>query len=488
MPDLALMGLMISLFLGNLLLSLPGLVGLSIFSIAATALIFWMVPEHVPNIEFVLVIVIFNTVAAILVVVSRWLHHQIEQDRLLTLQKSEERFRQLAENIQEVFWIAGPGEANIQYISPTFEQVWGRPVSFIYENPDGFLQSIHPEDREELVKPMLAQQDLGERTATEYRIVRPDGAIRRIWDRSFPLKDESGQVYRVIGIAEDITERKQMERELRDNEELLFAVADNFPRAFVSVINSDLVVGFASGQEFKRSQLDPQDYIGRRVPDLFEHYGEEVLEMVLKAYRQALAGQDQFFELFIDEQHLAYAAVPLPNERGEIHQILVVTQNITERKQAEEELRESQRRLHEAQKHGRIGSWELDLVKNQFHVSEVFRDFHGMGKHTYDFEMLKDLMVHPDDAAYVNQAVDKAIAGQLYEITHRIYREDNREVRGVHARGSLVRDESGKPLRLVGSSQDILNLRRQKRPFSSIAITWKSWSTSAPPNCARWST
>lgn len=133
MPDLALMGLMISLFLGNLLLSLPGLVGLSIFSIAATALIFWMVPEHVPNIEFVLVIVIFNTVAAILVVVSRWLHHQIEQDRLLTLQKSEERFRQLAENIQEVFWIAGPGEANIQYISPTFEQVWGRPVSFMVQ-------------------------------------------------------------------------------------------------------------------------------------------------------------------------------------------------------------------------------------------------------------------------------------------------------------------------------------------------------------------
>ncbi|MCB9099816.1 MAG: PAS domain S-box protein [Anaerolineales bacterium] len=345
-PELPLMGLMISLFVGNLLLSLTGLIALGVFNVAATLIVVWLVPENFPHSNFIPAIVVFNAVAAILVIISRCMHQQNERDRLTTLRESEERFRQLAENIEEVFWVITPGVTTIEYVSPTIEQVWGRPANEFYENADTFLQSIHPDDREAVIKPRLKQQARGESTLHEYRIVRPDGTTRWIWDRGFPIKDERGQVYRVMGIAEDITERKQAERQLRDNEKLLRAVADQFPRTYLSVINADLTIDFTSGQEFKRRQLDPKMFIGLHVQDVFGVYGdEESLETIMTAYRRTFAGQEQYFELSLGEIHLSFETKPLVNEQGEIPQILVVVQNITERKQAETALRQSEERF-----------------------------------------------------------------------------------------------------------------------------------------------
>ncbi|MCB0164661.1 MAG: PAS domain S-box protein [Anaerolineae bacterium] len=345
-PELPLMGLMISLVIGNLLLTIPGLVALGVFNIAATIIVVWLVPENFPHINLVPAIILFNTIAAILAIVSRCMYQNIERDRLAMLRESEERFRELAENIKEVFWVITPGVETIEYVSPTIEQVWGHPASEFYKNPAIFLQSIHPDDRETVVKPRLKRQALGEPTYHEYRIVHPDGTIRWIWDRGFPLKDETGQVYRVMGIAEDITERKQADQQLHDNEKLLRAVAEQFPRAYLSVINIDLTVGFTSGQEFKRHQIDPKMFIGLHVRDIFGAYGdEEAVEAIIAAYNQTFAGQEQCFERSLGGEHLLFETRPLVNEQDEIHQILTVVQNITERKQAETALRQSEERF-----------------------------------------------------------------------------------------------------------------------------------------------
>ena len=91
-----------------------------------------------------------------------------------------------------------------------------------------YLEAVHPEDRE---RAMLAHHrlDSGEATADEYRIMRPDGTIRWVWDRGFPIRDESGRVVRVAGIAEDITERKRVEQALRESEERFRTLADATP-------------------------------------------------------------------------------------------------------------------------------------------------------------------------------------------------------------------------------------------------------------------
>ncbi|HEY4372193.1 MAG TPA: PAS domain S-box protein [Burkholderiales bacterium] len=132
------------------------------------------------------------------------LTRRLEQEN--RLRESEERFRQLAESIAEVFWISDPNKSQMIYVSPAYAVIWGRSEQSLYDNARSFLDALHPEDRERIEHAIPRQRDGGYHE--EYRIVRPDGAVRWIRDRAFPVKDAEGRVYRVTGIATDITERR----------------------------------------------------------------------------------------------------------------------------------------------------------------------------------------------------------------------------------------------------------------------------------------
>ena len=125
---------------------------------------------------------------------------------------SEERFRQLAENIHEVFWMSSLAPPQILYVSPGYEKIWGRTCESLYQEQLSWLDTVHPQDRDR-VRAAFQKQSQGEYDQ-EYRIVRPDGSIRWVRDRVFPIRDEQGRVYRFAGIAEDITDRKQATRQL----------------------------------------------------------------------------------------------------------------------------------------------------------------------------------------------------------------------------------------------------------------------------------
>jgi PAS domain S-box-containing protein len=132
------------------------------------------------------------------------------------LAESEQRFRQLAENIHEVFWMADPQTTQILYISPAYERVWGRSCQSLYEQPRSFLDAVHPEDRKRVRVASLEKHGRGEHTDEEYRVIRPDGTVRWVRDRAFPVRDAAGQVYRMVGIAEDFTEKKRAEEALKE--------------------------------------------------------------------------------------------------------------------------------------------------------------------------------------------------------------------------------------------------------------------------------
>ncbi len=141
-----------------------------------------------------------------------------EQERAeQALRESEERFRQLAENIREVFWLTDPEKNAMLYVSPGYEKIWGRPCRSLYAEPRAWLDAVHPEDRERVLQAALTEQVAGTYDL-EYRILRPDGVERWIRDRAFPIRDSGGTVYRIAGVAEDITERKKTEARLRESE------------------------------------------------------------------------------------------------------------------------------------------------------------------------------------------------------------------------------------------------------------------------------
>jgi diguanylate cyclase (GGDEF)-like protein/PAS domain S-box-containing protein len=129
-----------------------------------------------------------------------------------SLLASELQFRQLAENIREVFWLTDAAKTCQLYVSPAYEEIWGRSCQSLYASPHDWIDAIHPEDRERVRRADQAGQASDE-SVEEYRIIRPDGTIRWIRNRAFPIF-RKGEVYRIAGLAEDISERKESERRI----------------------------------------------------------------------------------------------------------------------------------------------------------------------------------------------------------------------------------------------------------------------------------
>ena len=146
---------------------------------------------------------------------------------LETIKESEQKFRQLAENINQVFWLFSPDRKELLYVSPAYEKLWGESSEQLYKNPSSWTEIVHPEDKEAVLN-SLENTSHNSNTDKTYRIVKKDGSLRWIQDRTFPVTDTNGEVYRIAGIAEDITDFKLAEEHLqsiaeklrRSNEEL----------------------------------------------------------------------------------------------------------------------------------------------------------------------------------------------------------------------------------------------------------------------------
>ena len=135
------------------------------------------------------------------------------------LRESEERFRLIAETIGEVFWVASADISKILYVSSAYERVWGRSCASLYENPRSWFDAIHPDDRDRINANIQAQK-LGDPFDQEYRIVRPDGSLRWVWSRGFPVPAGPESAGRFVGVAADITDRKELQRQLTQAQKL----------------------------------------------------------------------------------------------------------------------------------------------------------------------------------------------------------------------------------------------------------------------------
>jgi PAS domain S-box-containing protein len=131
------------------------------------------------------------------------------------LRESEETFRQLAENIGEVFWMTDPRSGQVVYVSPAYERIWGRSREELAASPAAWQDAIHPEDRARLLlKESTRLEEQGHDHV--YRILHRDGSIRWIHDRTFPVRDPAGDIVRMAGIAQDITAQKLAEEDVEN--------------------------------------------------------------------------------------------------------------------------------------------------------------------------------------------------------------------------------------------------------------------------------
>lgn len=130
------------------------------------------------------------------------------------LQESEARFRQIAENMNQVVSLIDHKDFKYLYVNDAYEEIWGQPCQNLYDNPKTWLEAVHPDDHSRVEAVLNNQHE------QEFRIIRPDGTVRWIFGRSFPIHDEAGEVYRLVGICEDITERKETEERMHETARL----------------------------------------------------------------------------------------------------------------------------------------------------------------------------------------------------------------------------------------------------------------------------
>ncbi|MET0986056.1 MAG: PAS domain S-box protein, partial [Steroidobacteraceae bacterium] len=141
------------------------------------------------------------------------------QVALQRLQESEERFRELAETIEDLFWVADGQMQRFYYLSPAFERIWERSSRSLYDHPQSWLETIHPDDRARVSQDVqFGAED--KRKEGEYRIVRPDGALRWVKAQIFAVRNAGGTIERIVGVARDVTDSRILEQQLAHSQKM----------------------------------------------------------------------------------------------------------------------------------------------------------------------------------------------------------------------------------------------------------------------------
>jgi two-component system, cell cycle sensor histidine kinase and response regulator CckA len=272
----------------------------------------------------------------------------------LALRESEERFRQLAENIHAVFWIGSPDWKQILYVSPAYQELWGRSCESLYEQPLSWLEALPFEDMEKTGAAMesIADADWTTLRFPEFRVRRPDGSVRWVAATVYPIRNEKKEIVRLAGLAEDITGRKNIQDALRHEQEmarLYFDIAGVMllvldPGAQILLINKKgcSMLGYAE------EELIGQNWIDRCILP-------EQRTQVKRIFARIMAGETADFayaeNIIVCKNGLrrliAWNNEVVRDDQGAVAAAISSGEDITGRRRAETALAESERRNRE---------------------------------------------------------------------------------------------------------------------------------------------
>ncbi len=390
------------------------------------------------------------------------------------LRQSEERFRQLTENINQVFWMITPDLSQTLYVSPAYEKIWGKSCASLYENPRAWTDSVYPEDQEYVTNSLDRQ--LREEYDIEYRIVQPNGAIRWVRDRGFPIVDETGKIQRLIGFAEDITERKQVDEALAASEERFRTAVETMLDCFG--IYTSIRDESGQIQDFRTEYLNPaacesdrvmmEEVIGKRLCELLPNYRESGLfdeYATVVETGNPLIKEDLIYEDTYGEVNLSRAYDVRIAKLGD--GFAAVWRDITERKQADDALRESEQRFRQLAENINQVFWMGS--HEPFEIVYVNPAYEVIWERTCEslYQNPRSWLdaVHPQDYNYVVAVAEKQAEGN-YDIEYRIIRS-NGSIRWIRDRVISIRDEQGLVYRLAGIAEDITEQKQRAVEISN---------------------
>jgi PAS domain S-box-containing protein len=376
------------------------------------------------------------------------------------LHLSEERFNQLVNHIQEAFWIRDVEADHETYLSPAAEAIWGKPVQELINSQTALLENIHPEDREIVI---LAgeKHKIGEKTEIEYRVQQPDGTLKWIWDRAFPITNREGKVTLMVGLAADITVRKRMEEALKQNEEKFrLSFMTGLDASYVATLEEGMMV--EANDNFERVfGYTREEAIGKTSLQLNLYYdpadrARMVSELKLKGSIKDLElrgrkKNGQIILVSISVNMMMFQNKPY---------ILGVIRDITEQKQVETALRESEARFRLSFENANIGVCLVDPQGRLLKVNRQMCHMLGFDKVELESMSISDI-THPGYADISMGFIKRAIDGELdhFEIEKVYLHKTGQPVWG-EVSSTLIRNDQGEPMYFISH---VINISERKK-------------------------
>ncbi len=367
------------------------------------------------------------------------------------LEESEKKLTSILNNMTDVVWSISWPDLTHNYLSPSVEKVYGRSEQEFLDNPILFKEVTHPDDRHLTEKAMkqLAEEGKAER---ECRIIKPDGCIVWINDRSKMIYDENHQPIRVEGLTRDITERVQMEDELRASEERWRLLVTSIPD-FISILDTDDRFLFLNHYAEGFSEID---VIGTSVyafmPDesinLFrEKINDCKTTLKLQKFEHSAMGDHGILRQYDDY------AIPIQEKNGSVL-TMIVSRDITDRKQAEIELKESKLFHEKLLETVPVPIFYKDTQGRYIGFNKHFENFFGKSREELIGKSVFD--ISPEELAQIYHAKDKElfdeVGTQIYDSQVKTAKGEIKDV--VFHKASLVNDE-GEITALIGAILDI---------------------------------
>ena len=380
------------------------------------------------------------------------------------LRASEERFRSVSDATPDVIYISSVVEGRVEYLSPSFETIWGEPRDAIMADRSRWIDLLHEDDRAAAVAQKA--RFLAEATAPmsmEYRIRRAsDGAVRHIRDTAVPIRDAVGQVVSVAGVAHDDTDRRQAEMAGAASASLFRSVAEAMPAM--------IFVADAEGRNtFTNARM--QQYTGLTAEELAADAWRRIvhpddLALTLARWQRSVStGEPYETEYRLRRKdgawrwHLARSVLD-HDDQGAIIRWLGAAIDVDDRHAAAGALNQAQEGLRLAVEAAELGIWNCDLRDGTAQASARCAELYGLAPdETLDLERLLAAL-HPDDQAVTEAAIATALAEHdRYDVEHRVLLAEG-EIRWRRATGRGSYGPDGAALGLRGVMVDIDRRKR----------------------------
>jgi two-component system cell cycle sensor histidine kinase/response regulator CckA len=254
------------------------------------------------------------------------------------LREREERFQQLVDHIHEVFFVTKADMSETLYVSPAYQEIWGRSCQTLYEDPNSFIDAIPEEDRGPVFEEIRRAQQGEPAGDVEFRVMRPDGSVRWVLVHAVGIRNEDGLVYRISGVALDITERRQAVEALRESEALFRKLIE---ASFDGIdITQDGVVlevnrGFAEMFGYEIAEA-----VGRKVTDFV---ADESIDEVSRRVADGIEGAYELIGKRKDGTPIQIEATSRTHTLGGKPARLTALRDVTERRLLEERYRQAQK-------------------------------------------------------------------------------------------------------------------------------------------------